>query len=189
MSVGIDPIDKLQLDVAFGKRFEKAWTVRADKRLLVIDDDVDHGSKFSDSEDDEPRALVVLNEKNKLIVLLAIDHQLIDNHPGGIADCAVFDENKIEFVEFKTNAYGNSEEAIRDTFDKACGQLEETLVVFKNQLLAVGVDLFQAMVVECRVVVAHRFPRATATKQDYCLQFASDTNGIELFFERQVCFV
>lgn len=189
MAVGIPSIDKLQLDVAFGKRFQNAWTVRADSRLLVIDDDAERISKFSDSEDDEPRALVVLNENNKLIVLLAIDHKLIDNHSGGIADCTVFDENKIEFVEFKTNAYGNSEEAIRDTFDKACGQLKETLVVFKNQLLFVGVDLFQSMVVECRVVVAHRFPRATATKQDYCLQFASDTNGIELFFERQVRFV
>lgn len=189
MSIGIDPIDKLRLGVAFGRHFDGAWTVRADSRLLVIDDPFDSVSKFSDSEDDEPRALVVLNEKNKSIVLLAIDHKLIDNHPGGIADCAVFDEVKVEFVEFKTNAYGNSEESIRDTFDKACSQLKETLVVFKNQLLAVGVDLFEAMVVECRIVVAHRFPRATATKQDYCLQFASDTNGIELFFERQVCFV
>lgn len=189
MAVGIESIDRLRLDVAFSGRFEDAWTVRADSRLLVIDDETNSVSRYSDSEEDEPRALVVLNEKNKLIVLLSIDHKLIDNHPGGIADCAVFDEQKIEFVEFKTNALGNSEEAIRDTFDKACGQLKETLVVLKNQLLAVGVDLFQAMVVECRVVVAHRFPRATATKQDYCLQFASDTNGIELFFERQVCFV
>lgn len=188
MSVGINSIDKLQLDVAFGKCFAEAWTVRADSRLLVIDDDIDHVSRFSDSEDDEPRALVILNEKNKLIVLLAIDQKLIDNHQGGIADCAVFDDRKIEFVEFKTNAYGNSEEAIRDTFDKACSQLKETLIVFKSQLLAVGVDLFQVVVVECRVVVAHRFPRATATKQDYCLQFASETNGIELFFERQVRF-
>ena len=114
---------------------------------------------------------------------------MIDNHEGGIADCAVFDEKKLEFVEFKTNAYGNSEEAIRDTFDKACRQLKETLIVFKNQLLAIGVDLFQTMIVECRIVVAHRFPRATATKQDYRLQFASETNGIELFFERQVRFV
>ena len=155
MSVGINSIDKLQLDVAFGKCFEKAWTVRADSRLLVIDDDIDHVSRFSDSEDDEPRALVVLNEKNKSIVLLAIDHKLIDNHQGGIADCAVFDEKKIEFVEFKTNAYGNSEEAIRDTFDKACDQLKETLIVFKNQLLTVGVDLFQAMVLR---LLAERRP-------------------------------
>jgi hypothetical protein len=163
--------------------------VRADSRLLVVDDDDIHLSRFSDNDDDEARALIVINDQNKTITLVAIDHKLIDNHLGGIADCAVFDDKKIEFVEFKTNALGHSEEAIRDTFDKACGQLKETLIVFKNQLLAVGVDLFQTMVVECRVVVAHRFPRATATKQDYCLQFASETNGIELFFERQVCFI
>lgn len=188
MAVGIPSIDKLQLDVAFGKRFEKAWTVRADSRLLVIDDDADQISKFSDSKDDEPRALVVLNEKNKLIVLLAIDHKLIDNHPGGIADCAVFDDEQLEFVEFKTNAYGNSEESIRDTFEKACVQLKETLTVFNDSLSSIGIDLFEAMVVECRIVVAQRFPRATAAKQDFQAMFAEETKGITLYFERLVRF-
>ena len=102
MAVGIESIDRLRLDVAFSGRFEDAWTVRADSRLLVIDDETNSVSRYSDSEEDEPRALVVLNEKNKLIVLLSIDHNLIDNHLGGIADCAVFDEQKIEFVEFST---------------------------------------------------------------------------------------
>ena len=188
MSIGIEAIDKLQLDVVFGKSFDNAWTVRTDSRLLVVDDDETKISRFSDDKDDEERALVIVNNSNKIITLLSIDNKLIDNHPGGIADCAVFDETKLEFVEFKTNAYGNSDESIIDTFDKACGQLNETLIVFKNKLQAVGIDLFNVMAVECRIVVAHRFPRATATKQDYRMQFANKTGGIDLYFEKLVKF-
>lgn len=188
MTVEVESIDQLRLDEAFGKRFNNSWTIRADSQLLVVDDDETKVSRFSDDKDDEPKALVVLNDKNKIITLLSIDHALIDNHPGGIADCAVFDTNKIEFVEFKTNAYGNSEESIRNTFDGAREQLKETLTVFKSKLLALGIDLFDVMAVECRIIVAHRFPRSTAAKQDCRILFAEETGGIELYFERLVRF-
>lgn len=188
MAVGIESIDKLRLDIAFGRHFDGAWTVRADSRLLVIDDDADNVSRFSDSEEDEPRALVVLNENNRTITLLSIDHKLIADHPGGIADCAVFDDEKFDFVEFKTNAYGNSEESIRDTFEKAYGQLKETLNVFDEKMSSVGINLFETMVVECRIVVSQRFPRATAAKQNYQALFAEETKGITLYFERLVRF-
>ena len=38
MAIGIDAIDKLRLDLAFGANFSKSWTIRADSRLLVVDD-------------------------------------------------------------------------------------------------------------------------------------------------------
>lgn len=187
MAVGIENIDKLKLDIVFGSRFDNAWTVRTDTKLLVVDDNDTKVSRFSDDKSDEYRALMVVNEKHKLITLVAIDHVLINNHPGGIADCMVFDDSKLEFIEFKTNAYGNSDESIKDTFDKACNQLKETLVVFRDKLKLVGVDLINVMAIECRIIVSQRFPKATATKQDYKLKFANDTK-IELFFERLVRF-
>ena len=188
MAVGIESIDRLRLDLAFGSHFDNAWTVRTDKKLLVVDDDTTKISRFSDDECEGEQALMIVNKNNKIITLVATDHKLIDNHPGGIADCAVFDDTKLEFVEFKTNAFGNSDESIIDTFDKACSQLKETLVVFNDKLKAVDVDLFNTMAVECRIVLSHRFPRASAIKQDYRLQFTNETNGIELYFERLVSF-
>ena len=189
MAVGVESIDKLQLDLVFDNQFNGSWTIRTDTRLLVVDDNTAQISRFSNDELDEERALVILNTKNKVITLIAIDHALIDNHPGGIADCAVMDTQKMAFVEFKTNAYGNSEESIRDTFEKACDQLKETLNVFGNKLSAMSIDLLGVMAVECRIVVAHRYPRATAIKQDVRAQFAKETNGITLIFERLMEFV
>lgn len=189
MAIGIEAIDKLQLDLVFGTRLDGSWTVRTDSRLLVIDDNDSQVSRFSDDKLDEQRALVIVNSLNKVITLISIDHALIDNHQGGIADCAVMDEQKMAFVEFKTNAYGNSEESIRDNFETACSQLKETLRVFKSKLQDKGIDLLDAMAVECRIIVAHRYPRATAIKQDFRTQFVQDTNGIDLLFERLIEFV
>ena len=189
MAIGVEILDKLQLDIAFGDSIDGSWTIRTDSRLLVVDDDETKVSRFSDDDNDEERALVVLNCRNKVITLLSIDHALIDNHEGGIADCAVMDEKKLEFVEFKTNAYGNSEQSIRENFEKACSQLKETLRVFSNKLTSIGIDLMDVLVIECRIIVAHRYPRATAIKQDFRAQFAQDTHGINLLFERLVQFV
>ena len=189
MAIGVAAIDKLQLDLVFGNRLDGCWTVRADSRLMVVDDNETRVSRFSDDELEEQRALVILNSHNKVITLISIDHALIDNHPGGIADCAVMDEKKIAFVEFKTNAYGNSEQSIRDNFETACDQLKETLHVFKSKLEENGIDLLDVMAVECRIIFAHRYPRATAIKQDFRAQFAHDTNGIDLLFERLIEFI
>lgn len=188
MAIGVAAIDKLRLDLVFGNHLDGCWTVRADSRLLVVDDNESRRSRFSDNELEEERALVIVNSKNKVITLISIDHALIDNHSGGIADCAVLDEQKVAFVEFKTNALGNSEDSIRDNFETACKQLRETLQVFRSQLTAIGIDLLEVMAVECRIVVSHRYPRSTAIKQDFRDQFAQDTNGINLIFERLIEF-
>lgn len=189
MTIGIDIIDKLKLDLAFDNHFDDCWTVRTDSKLLVIDDDVNRKSRFSDDEMDEERALIIINSHNKVITLISIDHALIENHPGGIADCAVMDNQKIAFVEFKTNAYGNSDESIYDTFEKASNQLKETLHVFGCRLSTLGIDLREVMAVECRIIVSHRYPKASAFKQDFRALFAQETNGIDLYFERLIEFV
>ena len=188
MTTGVEAIDKLRLYMAFGENLQGSWTIRTDSRLLVVDDITTNVSRFSDDNVEEEKALVILNPNNKLITLLSIDHQLVKDHPGGIADCAVLDEVKIDFIEFKTNAYGNSEQAIMDTFEKATSQLKETLKVFKSKLLAVGIELMDVMIVECRIIVSHRFPRATAAKQNYRAAFGIDTDGVNLLFERLVVF-
>lgn len=189
MTIGIEIIDKLKLNLAFDNHFDDCWTVRADSKLLVIDDDVTQKSRFSDDEMDEERALIIINSHNKVITLISIDHALIENHPGGIADCAVMDNQKLAFVEFKTNAYGNSDESIRDTFEKASSQLKETLQVFGGKLTSLGIDLIEAIAVECRIIVSHRYPKASALKQDFRALFAQETNGIDLIFERLIEFV
>lgn len=77
---------------------------------------------------------MVINEKNKEIVFFSIDNMLVASRQGGITDGALFDIEQFHFIEFKTNALGNSEQAVFDTFDKAVGQIRETIKVFVEKL-------------------------------------------------------
>ena len=177
-------IDDLKLAESFAqshKPFDECWTVRMDSELLVIDDDQTHATRFSNDPDDAGRALLVVNAKNKEIVLLSIDNKLVANRKGGITDGALLDMEQFHFIEFKTNAMGNSEQAVYDTFDKAVGQLRETIKVFVERLELQEVDLLSERMVMCHVVVSDRFPRSRATRQNYSLQFFDET-GVELSF-------
>lgn len=152
-----------------------------DSELLVIDDDDTHATRFSDDDDDVGRVLMVINEKNKEIVFFSIDNMLVASRQGGITDGALFDIEQFHFIEFKTNALGNSEQAVFDTFDKAVGQIRDTIKVFVEKFEPQGVNLTDVRKVYGHVVVSERFPRTRATRQDYCLCFFDET-GIELSF-------
>ncbi|MFC2710275.1 hypothetical protein [Hoylesella oralis] len=189
MTVGNKAIDRLKLDKAFVQNtfrpFNACWTVRMDSELLVVDDDIEKYSCFSDNPDDKLRALIVINKQNKEIVLLSIDNKLITNCKGGIADCALFDEKQFNFIEFKTNAFGHSENAVRDNFDKAKKQLKNTIKVFVDRLNNVGIQFIGVITLSCHIVVSHSFPKSKAVKQEYQLAFADET-GIELKFSEKI---
>lgn len=186
MAVNQLAIDNLRLDEAFAtgtlRPFNECWTVRMDRELMIVDDDTEKCSRFSNNEEELQKALLVINENHREIVLLSIDNKLIRDHEGGIADCALFDDNQFRFVEFKTNAYGNSNEAVRDTFDKATGQLKETIRVFKDKLQKVNIKFEDAVTLSCHIVISHRFPKSRAIKQEYQMSFADENNNIELSF-------
>lgn len=190
MAVSQQAIDGLRLDEAFAtnthRPFNECWTVRMDSELMVIDDDEEKYSRFTDNFDDAQKALLVINENNRQIVLLSVDNKLIKDHEGGIADCALFDDKQFHFVEFKTNAYGNSNEQVRVTFDKAVCQLKETIRVFNERLQKVNIQFEDAVTLSCYVVVSQRFPKSRAIKQEYQISFADENNNIALFFPEKV---
>ena len=190
MAVNQLAIDRLRLDEAFStgthRPFNDCWTVRMDRCLLIVDDDQEHYSRFSEDQENQWKAIMIVNEENREVVLLSIDNKLIANHRGGIADCAVFDDEQFHLIEFKTNAYGHSEESARDTFDKAISQLEETICVFSDKLQSVSIEFMNAVVLSCHIVVSNSFPKSKATKQEYRLKFADNHNGIELSFAEKI---
>lgn len=190
MAVNQQTIDRIKLDEAFATEtylpFNECWTVRMDSELMVIDDDEKKFSRFTDDPEDAQNALMVVNEKNRQIVLLSIDNKLIKDHKGGICDCALFDDKQFQFVEFKTNAYGNSNEQVRETFDKATSQLKETILVFKDRLQKVDIKFEDAVTLSCHVVVSQRFPKSRAIKQEYQISFADENNNIGLFFLEKI---
>ena len=186
MAVNQKAIDHIRLDEAFAtktyKQFNECWTVRMDSELMVIDDDEERFSRFTDNSDDVQKALLVVNQNNRQIVLLSIDNRLIKDHMGGICDCALFDDRQFRFIEFKTNAFGNSPEQVCETFDKATGQLKETIHVFRDRLQMVDIVFEDAVALSCHVVVSQSFPKSSAIKQDYQMSFADDNDNIPLSF-------
>lgn len=190
MAVNQPAIDNIKLDEAFAtetfKPFNECWTVRMDSELMVIDDDIEKFSRFTDNPDDEQKALMVINENNRQIVLLSIDNKLIKEHKGGICDCALFDDKQFHFIEFKTNAYGNSLEQVCETFEKATSQLKETIHVFKDKLQKVDIVFEDALILSCHVVVSQRFPKSSAIKQDFQMSFANENHNIALYFSDKI---
>lgn len=186
MAVNQQAIDRIKLDEAFATDtympFNDCWTVSMDSELMVIDEDEKKFSCFTDNPDDAQKALMIINEKNRQIVLLSIDNKLIREHVGGICDCALFDDKQFRFVEFKTNAYGNSNEQVRETFEKATRQLKETIHVFKDRLQKVDIKFEDALVLSCHIVVSRRFPKSRAIKQEYQISFADENDNIGLYF-------
>lgn len=151
--------------------------------ILVVDDNIKHYSRFTKDEYSRDVALTVLNDKKKDIYLLSIDNCFFSNQPGGIADCALFDEYSFNFVEFKTNAQGNSIPQIELTYRDALAQLESTYQLFYDRIQAIGVDFSAIVYVRCIVVVNNHFPRQTAMEQDLIIEAAKGVNHIDLSFD------
>ena len=153
-----------------------------DTIVYVRDNDETRVSELTDDKEHE-NVFVGYNSQQTNICLLSIDHQLTDNHPGGIADCAVFNTNIFCFVEFKTNAEGRSLESVEKTYQSAILQIENTLLLFEDKIKAAHADLYKAVDdVVCHIVVASKFPRNSAMEQNYMITFATKWR-IELSFE------
>lgn len=155
--------------------------------VFVRDNDETRISELTDWVDNE-NVFIGNNPQRTNICLLSIDHKLIDNYPGGIADCAVFNTDIFCFVEFKTNAEGRSLTSVEKTYQSAIQQIENTLELFEDKIKATHADLYQAVKeVVCHIVVASKFPRNLAMEQNYIVAFAQKWR-LELSFENSQFF-
>ena len=89
--------------------------------------------------------------------------------------------------EFKTNAEGNSQKAVSDTYQKASEQLKTTLQMFADKERAIGIDFPNVIETECHIIVNRLFPRNRTSEQTLRLSFAADT-GTPLSFDDEINF-
>lgn len=162
--------------------------ISLDDQIMVVDDD--ECTHISMRNDDNNRCCLCSNPSKNEIIVLAIDKKLIKQRKGGMADGAVFDENKFAFVEFKDNAQGNTLAAIEHTYKKATKQLTAALNLFVKKLKGnkVAVDFTSATNVICHVIVSEKFPRASSLEQSMMIAFAISNNGVGLSFENEIRF-
>ena len=172
-----EAVRQLQLRRAFkghSPSIEKCMGITSEVKFAIADDDVLKHSVIVPFET-EDKCCYIYNPKETEVVLLQIDNKLIANRPGGIADCAVFNTVLFCFVEFKTNAEGNTDEAIKATYRKAAEQLKTTLQLFVNKEKAIGIDFLNTVETECHIIVNQIFPRSRTAEQTLQLEFAGET--------------
>lgn len=168
-------VQNLKLCYAFKgykQKVEDCISVTSDTEFY-IEDNTHYGYTVITATPDYDKKCKVLNPSATEAVLLSIDNKLINNRE--IADGAVFNMNDFHFVEFKTNAEGNSDKAVSDTYDKAISQLKSTLIFFENNLNDVNIDFKTKMNIGCHIVVAETFPRNNAVEMTKALNFAIET--------------
>ncbi len=157
-----------------------------DAEFAIADDEECKYSVIVAAETEDKCCHIHNTEKSE-VILLQIDNKLIANRPGGIADCAIFNTDLFRFIEFKTNAEGNSQKAISGTYQKASEQLKTTLQLFADKEQAIGVNFPNIIDTECHIIVSQLFPRNRTSEQTLRLSFAADT-GTPLSFDNEINF-
>lgn len=153
---------------------------------FYIEDSQQIGYTIRVQQPTQDKTCKVLNPSQNTAVLLPIDNRFIKNSTNGIADAAVFNTKEFRFIEFKTNAVGNTDFAVSETYNKAMEQLRETLNLFENKINAVNIDFRKQVNVECNIIVSETFPRNNAIEMTKSLLFSQQTNGIPLEFENEI---
>lgn len=186
-----DAVKKLKLASAFrgyNPGVLNCIEVSHDSQFMIVDDA--EGTFISTRGEDSYRCCLCTNPNNNEIVLLPLDKKLIKQRVGGMADGAVFDEQKFVFLEFKDQAQGNSYSAIEETYTKASNQLTAALHLFEERLASnsASVNFTASVNVSCHIIVSDKFPRVSALEQNLTLLFAMSNNGVALSFEREILF-
>ena len=125
------------------------------------------------------KLLEVINSEHKNIFLLHIDGILFSKDSK--CDCALITISDLQFVEFKTEALQNSNQAIEDNYNKACNQLSTTFKEFKERCSKVNVDISDLIKVKAYAVFNKTVPANSATQKKLRVKFLED-NGIPLIF-------
>lgn len=170
---------------SFTNTFSNCIETTSDKRFFIVDDGY---TRISNLQEDEHRACIANNPNSHQVIVLAIDHKLIAQRVGGMADGAAFDMNNFYLLEFKDQAQGKTIQSIEETFDKAMLQLRQALNLFIDRTREVGVDLMKEVNVEAHIIVNDMHPRISSIEQSRMLAFPMDNNGVPLSFDRQINF-
>lgn len=153
---------------------------------FYIEDSQEIGYTIKVQQPTQDKICKVLNPSQDTAILLPIDNRFIKNNVNGIADAAVFNTKDFHFVEFKTNAEGNSDYAVAETYKKAMEQLNETLNLFESKINAVKVDFRKQVNIECNIIVSETFPRNKSAEMTNAILFAQQTSGIPLGFDNEI---
>ena len=151
-------------------------------QLFVYDDaDVGHVVYVNDTKGlGRDKVFGLVNKTHKDVFLWHIDGVIYEKTSK--CDCAVITSDEMEFIEFKTNASNNSDEAIFDNYHKASDQLQKIVKDVKERCSKVGVKLTSVIPVEAHAVFNPTVPADIAMKKNISAKFLVRT-GVKLRFD------
>lgn len=192
--MNFEVINRLRLKEAFGEfdlfqhiSKDEEWLdilFECDNRgqLFVYDDaDVGHVVYVNDTKGlGRDKVFGLVNKTHKDVFLWHIDGVIYEKTSK--CDCAVITTDEMEFIEFKTNASNNSDEAIFDNYHKASDQLQKIVEDVKERCSKVGVKLTSVIPVEAHAVFNPTVPADNAMKKNISAKFLVRT-GVKLRFD------
>lgn len=192
--MNFEVINRLRLKEAFGE-FDLFQHISKDEewldilfecdtrgQLFVYDDaDVGHVVYVNDTRGlGRDKVFGLVNKTHKDVFLWHIDGVIYEKTSK--CDCAVITSDEMEFIEFKTNASNNSDEAIFDNYHKASDQLQKIVKDVKERCSKVGVKLTSVIPVEAHAVFNPTVPADNAMKKNISAKFLVRT-GVKLRFD------
>ena len=192
--MNFEVINRLRLKEAFGE-FDLFQHISKDEewldilfecdtrgQLFVYDDaDVGHVVYVNDTKGlGRDKVFGLVNKTHKDVFLWHIDGVIYEKTSK--CDCAVITSDEMEFIEFKTNASNNSDEAIFDNYHKASDQLQKIVKDVKERCSKVGVKLTSVIPVEAHAVFNPTVPADNAMKKNISAKFLVRT-GVKLCFD------
>lgn len=192
--MNFEVINRLRLKEAFGE-FDLFQHISKDEewldilfecdtrgQLFVYDDaDVGHVVYVNDTKGlGRDKVFGLVNKTHKDVFLWHIDGVIYEKTSK--CDCAVITTDEMEFIEFKTNASNNSDEAIFDNYHKASDQLQKIVKDVKERCSKVGVKLTSVIPVEAHAVFNPTVPADNAMKKNISAKFLVRT-GVKLRFD------
>ena len=192
--MNFEVINRLRMKEAFGE-FDLFQHISKDEewldilfecdtrgQLFVYDDaDVGHVVYVNDTKGlGRDKVFGLVNKTHKDVFLWHIDGVIYEKTSK--CDCAVITTDEMEFIEFKTNASNNSDEAIFDNNHKASDQLQKIVKDVKERCSKVGVKLTSVIPVEAHAVFNPTVPADNAMKKNISAKFLVRT-GVKLRFD------
>ncbi len=120
------------------------------------------------------------NKAHKDVFLWHIDGVLYKKNSK--CDCACITDKELSFIEFKTNAENQSDDAIIDNFEKAKDQLLLTIQDVSSKCQAIGINIREIVDIDAYIVFNRTVPDGNAFQKGIAAKFLFESEGIELLF-------
>ncbi len=170
-------------EIAENDDYLKALFEHSDRGTIYIFDDMNSGhSVFVEDTNGLgiEKVFSLKNKDHKDVFLWHIDGVLYKKNSK--CDCACITDKELSFIEFKTNAENQTDDAIIENFEKAKDQLLLTIQDISIKCQMVGVEIRDMIDVDAYIVLNRTVPDGNAFQKNIASKFLFDSDGVELFF-------